>query len=249
MYVRLKHALSAVALAALRDPARSLRAGPVPWLRAFCTLVEQGTGRYEAPLTEVARLARAFRGRRRNTGTVPGQARGILERADGIVSLAPAYRPHAGYLTRQVRRLDRALRTLARHPAPPGRRGIVRRGAALFNAGLFFECHEYLEPAWRRASGADRSFYHGIILVAAAFYHHEKGNLHGARIKLTEGMKALQRAPTWSDLKVREWLQALAPWRSRLEAGYIPGVLRDVERPRMAFSREQRPRAEGKRVT
>jgi hypothetical protein len=251
MYVRLKHTLSAMALAALRSPARNLRTGPVPWLRAFCQLIdgdEQGR-RYEATRAVVARQARASPGRRRNTAAIPRQARELLEPTDGALSLAPAYRPHTAYLARQVHRLDRALRNLARHPAPPGRRGIVRKGAALFNAGLFFECHEYLEAPWRRASGDDRFLYHGIILVAAAFYHHEKGNLHGARIKLTEGMKDLQRAPAWSGLKVREWLQTLAPWLSRLEAGYIPGVLRDAEIPRMAFSSGRRVRAQRKRAT
>lgn len=224
MYVRLKHTLSAMALAALRNPARSLREGPVPWLQAFC-------------------------GGRPTRGALPREARALLEPGDGHLSLAPAYQPHAAYLARQVQRLHRALRDLARRPAPPGRRGVVRKGAALFNAGLFFECHEYLEAPWRRASGDDRFLYHGIILVAAAFYHREKGNLHGARIKLTEGMKDLQRAPAWSGLKVREWLQTLAPWLRRLEAGEVPGVLRDAEIPRMAFSSGRRARAQRKRAT
>ncbi|MEK6556862.1 MAG: DUF309 domain-containing protein, partial [Candidatus Margulisiibacteriota bacterium] len=50
-------------------------------------------------------------------------------------------------------------------------------GILLFNSGLFFECHEYLEDVWRPTTGPERNFYHGIIQAAAAFYHFEKNNL------------------------------------------------------------------------
>lgn len=250
MYVRLKHTLSAVALAALRDPARSSQAGPVPWLRAFCELAGQDGGTvYEVPMAAAAGRAQASRRGVRSSGARASEARGLeavlasglLERTDGALVLPAAFRPYMAYLTRQVHRLDRALRSLAGRPPLAGRRGIIRKGAALFNAGLFFECHEYLEDAWRRASGDDRILYHGWILVAASFYHHEKGNLHGARIKLTEGMKHLQRAASSSSgLMLREWLQALAPWRKRLEAGHISGVLQASEIPRLPLSPRRR---------
>jgi len=256
MYVHLKHTLSALALAALRDPARSLRAGPVPWLRAFCELAGQGGGTvYEVPVAAAAGRARASRRGVRSRGARASEARGLeavlasglLERAGGVLSLPPAFRPHVAYLTRQIRRLDRALRSLVRAPVASGQRRIIQKGAALFNAGLFFECHEFLEDAWRRASGDNRTFYHGVILIAASFYHHEKGNLHGARIKLTEGMKHLQRCAPVPGLKLREWLQALAPWRKRLEAGHISGVLQASEIPRLLLSPRRRPPANRKR--
>ena len=229
MYVHLKHTLSALALAALRDPARSLRAGPVPWLRAFCELAGRGGPVYDVPVAAVAARART-----RARGLEAVLATGLLERTDGVLSLPPAFRPHVAYLTRQVHRLDRALRSLVRAPVASGPRRIIQKGAALFNAGLFFECHEFLEDAWRRASGDDRTFYHGVILIAASFYHHEKGNLHGARIKLTEGMKHLQRcASPSSGLQLDHWLGTLERWRNRLEAGHITGVLRVSEIPRI----------------
>jgi len=77
MYVRLKHTLSAVALAALRDPARSLRAGPVPWLRAFCELAGKDRDTvYEVPVAAVAGRARASRGSVRSSGARVSEARG-----------------------------------------------------------------------------------------------------------------------------------------------------------------------------
>jgi uncharacterized protein len=49
-----------------------------------------------------------------------------------------------------------------------------KRGVALFNEGHYWECHEALEPLWLNASGLDKDFYAGIILLAAA--------LHKARV-------------------------------------------------------------------
>jgi len=54
------------------------------------------------------------------------------------------------------------------------------QGLALFNAGRFFECHEVWEALWKRASGADRLFYQGLIQAAVAILHAERGNLRGA---------------------------------------------------------------------
>lgn len=55
------------------------------------------------------------------------------------------------------------------------------RGVALFNAGRFFECHEAWEEVWKRASGAEKRFYQGIIQAAVAILHAQRGNRRGAR--------------------------------------------------------------------
>jgi uncharacterized protein len=57
---------------------------------------------------------------------------------------------------------------------------LFGRGVELFNAGRFFECHEVWEALWKRASGADRLFYQGLIQAAVAVLHAERGNLRGA---------------------------------------------------------------------
>ncbi|MCA9837434.1 MAG: DUF309 domain-containing protein [Trueperaceae bacterium] len=44
----------------------------------------------------------------------------------------------------------------------------------LFNKADYWECHEVLEPLWLAAEGLDKSFYSGVILLAAA--------LHKARV-------------------------------------------------------------------
>ena len=55
------------------------------------------------------------------------------------------------------------------------------RGAALFNAGKFFECHEAWEEIWLKAAGEEREFLHAMIQAAAALHHFQQGNLKGAQ--------------------------------------------------------------------
>ena len=51
----------------------------------------------------------------------------------------------------------------------------LRRGAALFNAGEWWEAHEAWEDVWRTAQGEQRAFVQALILLAAALHkrwHH-----------------------------------------------------------------------------
>lgn len=57
---------------------------------------------------------------------------------------------------------------------------LFEEGAALFNAGRFFECHEVWESLWRRSRGEKKRFYQGLIQAAVALLHAERGNLAGA---------------------------------------------------------------------
>ncbi|MDR7555379.1 MAG: DUF309 domain-containing protein [Armatimonadota bacterium] len=166
-------------------------------------------------------------------------------RDQGTLVVPQAYAAYRAYAQRYAQRLALALQTWqtlrTRHAGRHlrGRRAAAARGAVLFNAGLFFECHEFFEGIWRRAPAADRPCYQGIILVAAAFYHYEKGNLHGARVKLAEGIKRLRRcAPARVGLQIDGWLQRLDPWLARiargepgrpLEAHEIPALTLDAD--------------------
>lgn len=59
--------------------------------------------------------------------------------------------------------------------------------AALFDAGLYFEVHEVLEPRWIAAGGEEREALQGLIQVAVAWQHLANGNPAGARSLLLEG--------------------------------------------------------------
>ena len=67
---------------------------------------------------------------------------------------------------------------------------LVIRGLELFNAGEFFEAHEALETAWRDEPGAVRELYRGILQIAVAYYHIQRGNYRGAS-------KMFARSRTW----------------------------------------------------
>ncbi|WP_279387483.1 DUF309 domain-containing protein [Rubrobacter taiwanensis] len=61
-----------------------------------------------------------------------------------------------------------------------------------FNRGEFYECHEYLEDAWRAETRPIRYLYQGILQVGVAFYHQSNGNWRGAVGLLRGGLKRLQ---------------------------------------------------------
>ena len=52
---------------------------------------------------------------------------------------------------------------------------LLAEARDLFNAERYWECHEVLEGIWRTKRGEDKLLLQGIILVCAAFVHHQKG--------------------------------------------------------------------------
>ena len=51
----------------------------------------------------------------------------------------------------------------------------VGEARTLFNAERYWESHEVLEGIWRTLEGEEKRYVQGIILVCAAFVHHQKG--------------------------------------------------------------------------
>jgi len=59
----------------------------------------------------------------------------------------------------------------------------------LFNGEAFWDSHEVLEAPWRD----NRSpFYHGLILLASAYVHVQRGNAHGIVAQLEKAGRALR---------------------------------------------------------
>jgi len=71
------------------------------------------------------------------------------------------------------------------------RADVLEAAAALFDAHLYFEVHELLEPSWRDAEGGERDALQGLIQVAVGYQHLANGNLAGARALLDEGGRRL----------------------------------------------------------
>lgn len=77
-------------------------------------------------------------------------------------------------------------------PCPQELPDAVVRGLEYFNAGKFFEAHEFLEIAWRAEKGPIRDLYRGILQVGVGYYHLQRGNLNGARKLFSRARKCLQ---------------------------------------------------------
>lgn len=61
--------------------------------------------------------------------------------------------------------------------APPHRseEELVSEARAFFNSERYWESHEVLEGIWRLKTGEEKRFLQGLILICAAFVHHQKG--------------------------------------------------------------------------
>jgi len=116
-------------------------------------------------------------------------------------------------------RARRASEALAACPSMRAERSLdeaLAAAAALFDAGLFFEVHELLEPYWTRAAGAERQALQGLIQVAVAFQHRDNGNLEGARSLLVDGSARL-REGRLSGLALDRFAEAAGAAASRLD--------------------------------
>jgi hypothetical protein len=52
---------------------------------------------------------------------------------------------------------------------------LIQEARAYFNVERYWECHETLEAVWRTITGEEKLFVQGVILICAAFIHHQKG--------------------------------------------------------------------------
>ncbi len=229
-YARLKHLLSDLTLQALRAPSAA------SWAPVACAYGDLATS--DRPAVRVDRvLERAWQIGRR-CGHSPDDTdvaylvdRGLYLRGGDDLRLRPEFLPHLDYYRRQTARLVAALE----QARGEGAGDALRSAAILLEAGLYFECHELLEEVWRTTRGPERDFYHGLIQVAAAFYHAEKGNWHGARVLLDKGLDKLRRYPgRYLGTDLRSLVDSLGPWRDYFlaaGAGQVPD-----RRPELVFA-------------
>jgi len=90
-------------------------------------------------------------------------------------------------------RAQRASAALAAAPLTPPADvpAALAAAARLFDAALFFEVHELLEPHWLAARGDTREALQGLIQIAVAWQHLANGNVAGARSLLADGAARL----------------------------------------------------------
>ena len=106
--------------------------------------------------------------------------------------LAPEEACYAPLLGARARSACRVLEPRPLHPPAVSLDEALGDAGALWEAGLYFEVHELLEPYWRDATGATREALQGLIQVAVGYQHLANGNLRGARALLGEGADRLR---------------------------------------------------------
>ena len=95
--------------------------------------------------------------------------------------------------------------------------GPLAEGLRCYESREFFLAHEHWEGVWLACTGREKAFLQGMIQIAAAFHHLQRGNPIGCASLLRAALRRLdplpspfggvETEPLRSD--VRAWLAAL----------------------------------------
>ncbi|MGA1429345.1 MAG: DUF309 domain-containing protein [Vulcanococcus sp.] len=106
----------------------------------------------------------------------------------------------------------------------------------LFNDQQWYACHDGFEELWHETQGPIRKVLQGILQIAVAHHHLERGNQRGAMVLLGEGLGRLQgQGPFALGLQL-EPLRAAA--RARLLALHQATPLEALPLPRLICAQD-----------
>jgi len=171
---------------------------------------------------DVAALAAWGRGE----GSPPdlhAEDRSPLFTADG--SLAPAFAELEPYVRDRSVRFAAACAWLDTDERCSD---VLERAGAAWDAGLFFEVHEIVEPVWLETTGAARENLQGVIMAGAALHHLSNGNLAGSRGLLGDAARRLEAGPDDEHFNLKSFAQGLANLRTAIDSGAIRSA-EDIE--------------------
>ena len=101
----------------------------------------------------------------------------------------------------------------------------------LFNAGEWYACHDGFEALWHETQGPCRRTLQGILQIAVAHHHLDRGNQRGAMVLLGEGLGRLQGAGAVQFNLALDPLREIA--RDRLLALHENRPLTDLPLPKL----------------
>ena len=67
-----------------------------------------------------------------------------------------------------------------------------KKGLKLFNSREWYQAHDLFEEIWHETNGPERTSIQGILQIAVAQIHLERGNKNGAMILYGEGLGRLK---------------------------------------------------------
>lgn len=95
-------------------------------------------------------------------------------------------------------------------------------GLQLIRNGAYFEAHEELEDEWRTAPEPERDFLQGLVHVAVAWLHAERGNRNGCERQLVKAERRLSGyRPRHRGVEVDDVLDAVATARGIAATGSL----------------------------
>lgn len=101
-------------------------------------------------------------------------------------------------------------------------RSELHLGAKLFNEGQWWEAHEAWEPHWLKATGVERHYIQGLILLAAALHKRwVHGNLKARNFD--KAQRHLAQVPPHHDALDLSALQ-MDVWHALETEGYYPQI-------------------------
>ena len=96
--------------------------------------------------------------------------------------------------------------------------GELLEGLRCSHSGAFFEAHEYWESVWLMAEEPEKTFLQGLIQVAAAFHHFQRGNCAGTISLLRSALRRLDGyAPAFAGIAVEPLCTTIRLWLEALE--------------------------------
>lgn len=105
----------------------------------------------------------------------------------------------------------------------------LERGLQLIREGSYFDAHEVLEDEWRDAPQDERDFLQGLVHVAVAWLHAERGNPNGCTRQLEKAERRLAAyRPRHRGVDVDVVLEDVTAARACVDAGSL-----DLSKPRL----------------
>jgi predicted metal-dependent hydrolase len=113
----------------------------------------------------------------------------------------------------------------------------LREAVRLFNDGDWYACHDGFEELWHETQGPMRAVLQGLLQIAVAELHGERGNQRGATVLMGEGLGRLRGCDAVALGLALEPLRSVASQRlMALQAGQ---PLQDLPRPRLEEGQQQ----------
>jgi hypothetical protein len=145
-------------------------------------------------------------------------------------ALAERFEPLDGWVRDRAERFAAACRWIE---ADGSSDDAVECARAAWDAGLFFEVHELIEPVWLEEKGERRTGLQGLIMAGAALHHLAEGNLAGAGSLLRDAARHLEAASRDGHFDLESFARELARIGERVRSGEI-GAIEDLgELPRL----------------